>query len=168
MRWRYATGIMAGALLAACTSISFFPQISAQKTADKVIDDIWPATATGVVPTSDIETGTAAIAVIGKSIAQRLQRLKPYFDSGAVGLTAGGLLAVRDFGPIAALDRADLIALVAEDNKDRSALYREITRANRHPEWEADLRSTFGQRWISRAPSGWYYRDSAAAWIRKP
>ena len=168
MRWRYATGIMAGALLAACTSISFFPQVPAQKTADKVIDDIWPATATGAAPTSDIKSGTAAIGILGKSIAQRLQRLKSYVDSGAVGLTADGLLAVRDFSPIAALDRADLITLVADDNKDRRTLYREIARANGHPEWEADLRSTFGQRWISRAPSGWYYRDSAAAWVRKP
>ena len=168
MKWRCAAGIIAGALLVACTSISFFPQIPAQKTADKVIDDIWPATATGAVPTSDIETGTAAIGVIGKSIARRLERLRPHLDSGAIGLTADGLLAVRDFGPIAALNRADLISLVVEDNKDRSALYREIARANGHPEWETDLRATFGQRWIGRAPSGWYYRDSVEAWIRKP
>ena len=75
---------------------------------------------------------------------------------------------MRNFGPIAALDRADLITLVADDNKDRSTLYREIARANGHAEWETDLRATFGQRWISRAPSGWYYRDSAEAWIHKP
>jgi hypothetical protein len=32
--------------LAACSSISFFPKATAQKAADKLIDDIWPTSAT--------------------------------------------------------------------------------------------------------------------------
>ena len=42
--------ILSGALpLSACTSISFFPQLSAQRAADKVIEDIWPVPTGGAV-----------------------------------------------------------------------------------------------------------------------
>jgi hypothetical protein len=40
--------------------------------------------------------------------------------------------------------------LVADDNRDRKALYAEIASANGHPDWEADIRSTFAERWIAK------------------
>ena len=116
----------------------------------------------------DVEVGTPAVTVIKKSIAQRFALLKPHLDAGAIGLTQDGLLAVHDFNRVALPDRAGIEALVTDDNKDRSTLYREIARANGHPDWETDLRATFGRRWFGRAPSGWYYRDGAGAWTRKP
>jgi uncharacterized protein YdbL (DUF1318 family) len=57
--------------------------------------------------------------------------------------------------------------LVAEENADRANLYREIATGNNHPEWEADIRTTFAERWISRASAGWYYQDASGAWKQK-
>ena len=48
--------------------------------------------------------------------------------------------------------------LVADENRDRNALYAEIARANGRPEWEKEIRSTFARRWIANAPAGWQYR----------
>ena len=44
--------------------------------------------------------------------------------------------------------------LVADENADRANLYREIAAANGHPEWEADIRTTFAERWVSKAARG--------------
>ena len=57
--------------------------------------------------------------------------------------------------------------LVADENSDRNALYREIAAANGHPEWESDIRGTFAQRWIAKARSGWWYRNAGGQWVRK-
>jgi len=116
----------------------------------------------------DIDINTPSILVIKKSLLQRFATLKPHLDAGAIGVTADGLIAVRDLNAAAAPVRAGLEILVAEENQDRGSLYREIARANGRPDWEGDLKLTFGERFISRAQSGWYYRDSANKWNRKP
>ena len=45
--------------------------------------------------------------------------------------------------------------------------YREIAAANGHSEWEADIRTTFAERWASKAPAGWWYQDESGAWKQK-
>lgn len=115
----------------------------------------------------DVDVSTPAIVVIKKSLAARFKLLKPHFDSGAVGLTHDGLIAVHDLQAIQVSETLKAEAIFAEENKDRASLYREIARANGRPDWESDLKTTFGERWISRAAPGWYYRDSAGKWIRK-
>jgi hypothetical protein len=49
--------------VAGCSSISFFPKATAQKAADKVIDDIWPASA---APADAITTPAATPSVATK------------------------------------------------------------------------------------------------------
>ncbi len=60
----------------------------------------------------------------------------PFFASGAIGLTADGLVEIRDANAVPLADRNTLKKLVADDNADRNALYREIATANGNPEWE--------------------------------
>ena len=55
----------------------------------------------------------------------------------------------------------------ADENADRNSLYREIASANGNPEWEADIRSTFAQRWVANARAGWYYKSKAGDWTQK-
>jgi uncharacterized protein YdbL (DUF1318 family) len=93
--------------------------------------------------------------------------LKALFDSGAVGFTADGLVAVRDAGALPLDQRSQADALVKQENNDRDTLYRAIAAANGHPEWEPQIRKTFAEGWVQRAPSGWYYRDASGAWKRK-
>jgi len=82
-------------------------------------------------------------------------------------LTRDGNVEVRDSAAVPLAQRASVNALVAAENQDRAALYREIARANGKPEWEGDIRKTFAQRWIDRAQAGWYYQSAAGAWARK-
>ena len=84
-----------------------------------------------------------------------------------MGLTRDGMIAVRDASLVPLAQRARVNELVAAENRDRAALYREIARANGHPEWEAEIRATFAERWILKAPAGWYVQNANGEWIRK-
>lgn len=116
---------------------------------------------------ADIEINTPAIAALKQSMQQRHGQLEPYYERGAVGLTRDGLIAMRDANALPLSARQPVNALIASENQDRNALYREIARANGHPEWEGDIRSTFGQRWIELARPGWWYQATSGSWVRK-
>lgn len=100
------------------------------------------------------------------SLAQRFQSLKPWFDSGAIGHTESGLVEFRDRNLVPLKDRNSVVQLVAAQNNDWNALYREIARLNGHPEWVDDIRQTFAERWVAKADRGWYYREGGA-WKQK-
>lgn len=116
---------------------------------------------------ADIEINTPAISAIKTSMKNQHQQLKPYYESGAIGLTRDGMVGVRDAKLVPLSERQKLNSLVAAQNKDRNALYKEIAVANGHPEWENDIRSTFAERWISKAKPGWWVQDSGGAWVKK-
>ena len=102
------------------------------------------------------------------SMQQRFGELKKYFDAGVIGLSADGQVAIRDQNAIPLAERAVVARLVAEDNRDRATLYAELAKANKHPEWEPDIRRTFARRWVERgAQPGWYYQDSGGKWVQK-
>jgi uncharacterized protein len=116
---------------------------------------------------ANIEIDTPAIASLKQSMQQRHNQLEPYYARGAVGLTRDGLIAMHDANALPLAARQPVNALIAAENQDRNALYREIARANSHPEWEGDIRSTFGQRWIQLARPGWWYQNASGSWVRK-
>jgi uncharacterized protein YdbL (DUF1318 family) len=116
---------------------------------------------------ANLEINTPGIASIQSSMQRRHSELAPLYASGAVGLTRDGNVALRDPAVVPLAQRAAANSLIAAENQDRAALYREIARANNHPEWEGEIRSTFGQRWIERAQAGWYFQNAAGAWARK-
>lgn len=114
----------------------------------------------------DLEVNTPGVNAIKQSMQTRHAQLAAHYDSGAVGLTADGMIAVRDAGAVPLAQRQAVNALVAADNQDRNALYAEIANANGHPEWQAEIRSTFAQRWIQRAQPGWWVQ-SGGTWKQK-
>lgn len=116
---------------------------------------------------ADLQINTPAISQLRDSMHNHFHQLRDFFVSGAVGLTADGLVAVRDASLIPLDQRQAVNALVAAENRDRRALYREIARENGHPEWEDDVRATFAQRWIDRARPGWWYQKPNGAWVQK-
>jgi len=116
---------------------------------------------------ADIDVSSPAIRALTASMKARAADLDGFFGSGAVGLTSDGLVEIRDANAVALADRNRLRKLVADDNADRNSLYREIASANDHPEWEADIRSTFSERWIANARAGWYFKSKAGAWTQK-
>jgi len=124
----------------------------------------------GMIPpaygAADINVKTPAIDKIKASMKARHKTLTPFYNSGAIGMTGTGLITVRDLNAVKLPDRRRLQQLVADENRDRNALYPEIARGNGHPEWEKEIRSTFAKRWVGNAPSGWWYQEGSS-WKQK-
>lgn len=115
----------------------------------------------------DFNIQTPAIQAIQARMEQRFDsQLRPHFDSGALGFGDDGLVVVRDPAALALKDRVPVNNAVADENRDRKAVYREIAVANGHPEWEGQIRSVFARQWISSAKSGWWYQQGGA-WKQK-
>lgn len=116
----------------------------------------------------NLDVSDPQIRAVTASMQQRFGEMKKYFDSGVIGLTADGQVSVRDQNAVPLAERAVVARLVAEDNRDRATLYSELARANKHPEWESDIRRTFARRWVERgAQPGWYYQDASGKWLQK-
>ena len=115
---------------------------------------------------ADLNIASPAIDRLKAAMRQRHGDLEAHYRSGAIGLTADGRLALRDPSAVGLRDRNRVNTLVADENRDRAALYREIARANGKPEWQADIQSTFARRWVDNAPAGWWYQ-SGGTWAQK-
>ena len=187
-------GLFVLVALVGCVTINvYFPEAAAQKAADQFIGTVLedsgaakPASKDEKVPppagkqpsaslldlvipaahaaeAPDLQIRTPETDAIRQRMTSRFGgQLKTLFNAGAVGFTADGLVAVRD---AAAAPGAD--GVVSEENADRNALYQAIAKANGHPDWEPQIRKTFADGWIQKAPPGWYYRDASGAWKRK-
>jgi len=180
----------------ACVTINvYFPAEAAEKAADRIIQDVYgEKVQRGAEPQSwnhfqalpvqsgillldwlitpahaaaDLSVNTPAIRQLQADMEKRHQQLEPYYNSGAVGITNDGQLQIRDQKLVPLKDRNEVNNLVSTENRDRSALYAEIAKANSHPEWEAEIRSTFARRWVDNARSGWWYMDKSGGWKQK-
>ena len=188
--------LSAGALLvlSACVTINvYFPAAEAEQAAREFVDQVIgkesakpesePAPAADRPPSlgllgffisdahaqsADINLKTPAIQAIQQRMAERFQsQLAPAFDAGALGFGNDGLIVLRDAAKVGLRERAALNQALAEDNRDRNALYREIAVANGHPEWESQIRGTFARQWIEGARAGWWYQDGQGNWKQK-
>ena len=116
----------------------------------------------------DITIKTPAIQAIQSRMGSRFDAsLRAGFDSGALGFTRDGLVVVRDAAKLQLKDRVAVNQAVADDNRDRKAVYREVAVANGHAEWESQIRGVFAKQWIDSARSGWWYQDSSGGWKQK-
>lgn len=182
--------------LAACVTINvYFPAAAAEKAADRVIDNVLgkpgaaPATsmddsAAGslagrlalraldfVVPAAkaqepDIDASSPESLRLQESMKARLEQLRPYYDAGSVGFGSDGFIAVRDANAVPLAERNKLRTLVANENADRAALYREIAKANNQPQWETQIRQSFAKRWVVRAKESGWYTEAGGSWTR--
>ncbi|MCY7355672.1 MAG: YdbL family protein [Lysobacter sp.] len=180
--------------LTACVTINvYFPAAEAKEAAkefvEKVIgDEIQPAQPKpdgggmarfdfdplmliGITPAyaqaPDITLKTPAIQAIQARMESRFDStLRAHFDSGALGFTGDGLVAVREASKISLGDRVGVNQAVAEQNRDAKAVYREVAVANDHAEWEAQIRDVFAKQWVESARSGWWYQ-SGGGWKQK-
>jgi uncharacterized protein YdbL (DUF1318 family) len=117
---------------------------------------------------ANVNIQTPQIAAIQARMTQRFSTtLSKYCAAGTIGFTRDGLVAVRDATAVPLAERAAVNAAVADENRDRQAVYHEIALANGHAEWEAQIRSTFARQWIQQARAGWYYQDANGAWKQK-
>lgn len=115
----------------------------------------------------DFAIRTPAIQAIQARMEGRFTgSLRPHFDTGALGFGSDGLVVVRDASKIELKDRVAVNAAVADDNRDRKAVYKEVAVANGHPEWESQIRDVFAKQWIAAARPGWWYQ-TGGSWQQK-
>lgn len=187
--------VAAAVVLSACVTINvYFPAAEAKEAAkefvEKVINEdgkplqpkpdgggmarlrLDPLILLGIGPAHaqgqpDFNIKTPAILAIQARMESRFDsRLRAGFDSGALGFTRDGLVVVRDAGKLALKDRVAVNQAVADDNRDRKAVYREVAVANGQPQWEGRIREVFAQQWIEQARAGWWYEDGGG-WKQK-
>ncbi len=115
----------------------------------------------------DLDISSPSIKQLTSSMESRFPDLVPYLESGAIGIGINGFIETRDASLIPLPKRNAVRTLLANENADRSALYREIAQANGKAEWETQIREVFAKRWIARAKSGWYVQTSVDSWKRK-
>lgn len=123
--------------------------------ADRMLNALIPA---AHAAQANIDISSPAISRLRSAMAARQRQLASVYRSGAVGFADNGLVKVRDPAQIPLRDRTRVKKLVADENRDRNALYREIARANGHPEWEPEVRATFARVWVDEAPAGTWYQ----------
>ena len=187
--------LLAPIAVVSCVTVNiYFPAAAVEKAADQIILDVWhkqggdtpageenkalPATPGKKAEQSaldprhilaqnvDFNATSPQIEQIKARMAGRFGELRPFLDKGAIGLTADGLIAVRDAGAVEMRDRARMNQLVSAENKDRKALYQAIADANNQPSWAAQIQKTFAERWITQASKGWWYQ-SGGGWKQK-
>jgi uncharacterized protein YdbL (DUF1318 family) len=141
------------------------PDRAAWLALSQVIDFLVPS---AQAQQAEIDINTPQINAIKARMADRQrQSLAGLFDAGAIGFTSDGLVTIKDRSAVPLSERRNLESLVADENRDRKAVYREIAVANGHPEWEGDIQDTFAKEWVRNARPGWYYQDAGGAWRQK-
>lgn len=140
--------------------------VSTQRTLAIRVLDLLIAPAHAQSP--DINLKTPAIQAIQERMKTRFAgQLTAAFDAGALGFGSDGLIVLRDASKLGLRDRAAVNQALADENRDRNALYREVAVANGHPEWETQIRETFSRQWIAGAHSGWWYQAGDGSWKQK-
>lgn len=115
----------------------------------------------------DFTVNTPQIRQLQAAMRQRHSQLESYYQSGAIGFTADGMVAIRDSSAITLRDRPLVQRLISEENRDRDALYQAIAAANGRPDWEAEIRTIFANKWIEKSGSGWWYQASDGQWRQR-
>ena len=189
--------LLAGVLaLGACVTINvYFPAAEAQEAAEEFVEKVLGDEAAPSAPeagnpqalqsrprfdfaslfissaqaqSADITIRTPAIQAIQDRMAARFKAsLDAHFTSGALGFGKDGRVILRDATKVGLKDRVAVTQLVAEENRDRDAVYREIAVANSHPEWEDQIRETFARQWVASARAGWWYQAGDGSWKQK-
>ncbi|MCX7544780.1 DUF1318 domain-containing protein [Marinicella gelatinilytica] len=119
-------------------------------------------------PSADITLSSPAIDAITARMKQRVSDyLREYLNKNVVGFSNDGLVEIVNIDQLDLKDRQAVKKVVADENRDRIALYREMAIANDHPEWEDQVRQAFVKQWIAQAQSGWLYQDNSGRWVSK-
>jgi uncharacterized protein YdbL (DUF1318 family) len=115
---------------------------------------------------TDLTIDSPEIRQLRASMETRFASLQPMYAAGYIGIQEDGFLAVRDAASVPLKDRNQVNKLIAAENTDRQKLYQAIANANGHPDWSAQIKTTFAERWISNAQPGWWYQSSGS-WKQK-
>jgi len=109
----------------------------------------------------------AIVEITNRMKARYDNNLKTYLDNGVIGFTNQGFIEILNAKSLGLKDRQKIKKLVADENRDRKALYRELAVANGHPDWEQAIQNVFVKTWKDKAHTGWKYQDADGVWQTK-
>jgi uncharacterized protein YdbL (DUF1318 family) len=191
---RILIGLLAFAAAACVTVNIYFPAAAVEKAAEQLVDEIRSGVPDAqtkppadnapadkpqsrryfeLVPAAhaadiDINVSTAAIRGLKASMKARFPRLLGFYRSGVIGEGRDGLLYTRQVDQLSLKERAVVSRLVAEENRDRNALYAEIVRSNRlGNDAVAKVAAIFARIFRDKAQSGWWIQDDSGNWRKK-
>lgn len=180
--------------VAACVTVNiYFPAAAIQKAADQIVDDV-TGTKDQQKPEgkpdikgslfeelkkinpgpkeayaqADINVSTPAIRNIKQSMKADFQQLKPFYMRGSVGENDTGFVEARNTSDLNMKEKADVARLVDQLNKDRTALYAEIVKANKlDANSLPQIRKIFANSWRGKSQTGWWIQNDSGAWEKK-
>ena len=187
------TMVLLGLFLAisACLTVNiYFPVTAVEKTAEKIVDDVygtesettkpeqqdnsslldWPSWVGPQAAYADDATSVsnANIKALKDQIAANHNKLLPFYNSGHLGITNNGLLEIRSTDNLPLPDVANLRRLTAADNQARDRLYKEVAQAlNLQPEQVPKVQRIFADQWRGKAQGGWWIQSNNGKWTRK-
>jgi hypothetical protein len=125
------------------------------------------ASAYGAQP--DLNVTTPAIKTIRETMTARAEQVAKHKDFGHIGEARDGMLAIRSLEGLGLGEKKAVEDLVAADNADRKALYREILVANGLKEDDAArVLEQAARARRAAALAGHYVQDPrAGAWVLK-
>ncbi|HYB97806.1 MAG TPA: YdbL family protein [Candidatus Limnocylindrales bacterium] len=187
--------MFAMAAASACVTVNiYFPAPQVREAAEQIVEETWGDAAkdASVQPRSslspgrllamassllvadahaadpDVNVSTPAIRALKDAIKARSAQLRPYMNSGAVGIDRGGVLVARDLAGLDLAGKAAVRRLVEAENRDRTQLYREIAAANGYgSERVRDIQQIFAETWVAKAEPGWWVQDAGGTWRRR-
>jgi len=116
----------------------------------------------------NINISSPAIVDITNRMKERYDSsLKTYLDNAVIGFSNQGFIEILDAKSLGLKDRQKAKKLVADENRDRKALYRELAVANGHADWEESIQNVFVKTWRDQAHSGWKFQDAEGVWQTK-
>lgn len=116
----------------------------------------------------NINISSPAIVDITNRMENRYDTaLKSYLDTAVIGFTNQGFIEIINAKSLGLKDRQKAKKIVAAENRDRTALYRELAVANGHADWEESITNVFIKLWREKAHKGWKYQDASGAWQTK-
>jgi hypothetical protein len=128
----------------------------------KLVYDQEPEAAIAKLPYAD---GDIPAAV--RRMRARWPQLKPYLESGVVGIGSRGTLALHQS------ETADpaLDDLLKRENLDRYILYKasrtDVGHGDGAGDWTPHTELVFAEVWAEHAPAGWWVQNTRGEWQRK-
>ena len=179
------------AFLTSCLTINiYFPVAEVEKTAEKIVDDVYGQKKEETPPDKKDDSSlldwldllgprrahadevttvsNAAITALKNQIAANHSQLIPFYNGGQVGITQLGSLEIRSTSGLNLQQVATLRKLVEADNQARTRLYQEVATAlNLQAEQVPKVRQIFANEWRNKAQGGWWIQSDSGSWQKK-
>lgn len=119
-------------------------------------------------PAINLDIGTPSVIVVKHSLAQRTSRLVRFYEAGEIALGTDGLIYLRDGLKMSLAKRQIAEKLIDVENLERKALIQALADSNGRRDAEPEIWELMRARWHQQWKSGWWLRDAAGKWSRKP